>query len=86
MKKVELKTVELAALIAAVDREISLAVVSHHNAKQGFLEASRVLGMPDDSPLFDHAALDHWTERLNMLRELKAKLEREDEEPGEGSP
>lgn len=74
MRKVELLEVERAALIDLVDEKIEFGEEMKTSAKNS------VINLLNDSmgePLWD--AYDYWTERLHMLRQLKAKLEREEE-------
>ena len=70
MKKVELLEVEVAALLIALDTEIrrvqdEVKYWSYHAKELGSFGAV-------------HEA-DYWTEQLHMLRQIKAKLEREEE-------
>lgn len=71
MRKVELLEVERAALIDLVHREISESVIDYRRAKEDFLKDLNSQGNAEN--------FDYWAERLHMLRQLKAKLEREEE-------
>ena len=75
MRKVELLEVERAALIDLVHREIAENVIDQRNAKEA-LAASLKDNFADT---IDSSDWNYWTERLHMLRQLKAKLEREEE-------
>lgn len=70
MKKVELLEVEVAALLVALDAEIRRA----QDKTNFWSERAKELGSFGSV----HEA-DYWTEHLHMLRQLKAKLEREEE-------
>lgn len=72
MRKVELLEVERAALIDLVHREIAENVIDQRKAREA-LSADEFVDSVDSS------AWHYWTERLHMLRQLKAKLEREEE-------
>lgn len=74
MRKVELLEVERAALIDLVHREIVENVIDYRKAREEFIKASA-------APTSEMDGMDmvYWTERLHMLRQLKAKLEREEE-------
>ena len=74
MRKVELLEVERAALIDLVHREIAENVIDYRKAREEFIKTS-------SAPIVERDATDlvYWTERLHMLRQLKAKLEQEEE-------
>lgn len=74
MRKVELLEVERAALIDLVHREIVENVIDYRKAREEFIKAS-------SAPTTEMDGMDmvYWAERLHMLRQLKAKLEREEE-------
>ena len=74
MRKVELLEVERAALIDLVHREIVENVIDYRKAREEF---TKTLSGPIVE--MDSTDLAYWTERLHMLRQLKAKLEREEE-------
>lgn len=71
MRKVELLEVERAALIDIVHREIADNVIDYRRAHEAFMKDLNSQGNAED--------YDYWAERLHMLRQLKAKLEREEE-------
>lgn len=76
MKKVELLEAEVAVLSDLTRREIE------RTAKERREEQRETLVMPPQPPTAmrgQATALDYYTERLHMLRQLKAKLEREEE-------
>lgn len=75
MRKVELLEVERAALIDLVHREIAENVIDQRKAREA-LDASLKDSFEDS---IDSSDWHYWTERLHMLRQLKAKLEREEE-------
>lgn len=70
MKKVELLEVEVAALLIALDTEIRRA----QDETNFWSERAKSRGTIGSG----HQA-EYWTEQLHMLRQLKAKLEREEE-------
>lgn len=70
MRKVELLEVERAALIDLVHREIAENVIDYTKAHVTCVKVKTLSSAED---------LDYWAERLHMLRQLKAKLEREEE-------
>lgn len=75
MRKVELLEVERAALIDLVHREITENEIDYRGAREAFMKAASSrshMGVLDEN-------LDYWIQRLHMLRQLKAKLEREEE-------
>ena len=75
MRKVELLEVERAALIDLVHREIAENVIDYRKARNEFVKHSSVhIAEADGTDLV------YWAERLRMLRQLKAKLEREEAE------
>lgn len=76
MRKVELLEVERAALIDLVHREIAENVIDQRKAREA-LAASVKDAFVDG---IDSSDWHYWTERLRMLRQLKAKLEREEAE------
>lgn len=73
MRKVELLEVERAALIDLVHREIAENVIDYRKAREEFMKTTSA----HTKELCEDLA--YWTERLHMLRQLKAKLEREEE-------
>lgn len=75
MKKVELTLPELAAVSAMVEREVQYAAKIRTAAKAALRDDP--VG-PGYEPEDDFANVEYWTERLHMLRQLKAKLEREE--------
>ena len=75
MRKVELLEIERAALIDLVHREIAENVIDQRRAREE-LAASLKENFVDS---IDSSDWHYWTERLRMLRQLKAKLEREEE-------
>lgn len=75
MRKVELLETERAALIDLVHREIAENVIDQRKAREA-LSASLKENFVDS---IDSSDWHYWTERLHMLRQLKAKLEREEE-------
>lgn len=74
MRKVELLETERAALIDLVHREITENVIDYRKAREECIKASSA---PNTE--MDGMDMVYWTERLHMLRQLKAKLEREEE-------
>ena len=75
MRKVELLEVERAALIDLVHREIAENVIDYRKSREDFIKA---LSAPNTE--MDGIDMVYWAERLHMLRQLKAKLEREEAE------
>lgn len=75
MRKVELLEVERAALIDLVHREIVENVIDYRRAREVFIKTSSV----PNTELDGMVDMIYWRERLHMLRQLKAKLEREEE-------
>lgn len=71
MRKVELLEVERAALIDLVHREIGENSIYYRRANEAYLKDLNSQGNAEN--------YDYWAERLHMLRQLKAKLEREEE-------
>lgn len=80
MRKVELLETERAALIDLVHREIAENVIDQRKARESL--AASIKDAFTDS--IDSSDWHYWTERLRMLRQLKAKLEREETEGGDG--
>ena len=76
MRKVELLEVERAALIDLVRREIAENVIDYRKARVRE-EIIKTLSAPNTE--MDGMDMAYWAERLHMLRQLKAKLEREEE-------
>lgn len=75
MRKVELLEAERAALIDLLHREIAENAIDQRKAREA-LGASIKDAFTDQ---IDSSDWFYWTERLHMLRQLKAKLEREEE-------
>lgn len=77
MRKVELLDVERAALIDLVHREIAETAIDQREASKALAASLRDKSLAGDG--IDASEWHYWTERLRMLRRLKAKLEREEE-------
>ena len=75
MRKVELLETERAALIDLVHREIAENVIDQRKAREALAASVKDAFVDSADPSDWH----YWTERLRMLRQLKAKLEREEE-------
>ena len=75
MRKIELLETERAALIDLVHREIAENVLDQRKAREA-VAASLKDHFADG---IDSSDWHYWTERLHMLLQLKAKLEREEE-------
>ena len=75
MRKVELLETERAALIDLVHREIAENVIDQRKAREELVAEVKDEFVDN----VDSSDWHYWTERLHMLRQLKAKLEREEE-------
>lgn len=78
MRKVKLTQAEIAASIALIDRAISDAIIMQRQARSEIFKFAGLKIKPDD-----FADISYWSERLHMLRALKAKLERDEEDEPE---
>ena len=76
MRKVELTERETATLISCVEVKIEGAVYQRNETK-------RLIKSGDRSDIA-RATLEYWTQYEHALRQLKAKLEREETEGGDG--
>lgn len=76
MKKVELLEVEVAAAIIALGKEIQNVERFRERARRrvSLSHRAKVTAEADDV-----ASYDYWSNQLRILRQLKAKLEREEE-------
>lgn len=84
MKKVELKQVEFAALAELLGCAIREAMEQQRRARESCMEDMHTFVYPPGFEPRNRVDLEYWTGRLDMLRQLKAKLEQEeDDDPRE---
>lgn len=75
MKTIKLKQVELAILSGLVRREIERTAQERREEQR---ETAMTLPLTLGEPRPQTAALDYYTERLHILRALKAELDRDE--------
>lgn len=75
MKTLKLKQAELAILSGLVRREIERTAQERREEQR---ETAVMLPQTLSAPRAQTAALDYYTERLHILRALKAKLDRDE--------
>lgn len=77
MRKIELTEAEAAAVCEILHREIHAAEGIRDRMRNILRHARNKFISPE---MGDVEAFDYWTERLHALRQIKAKLEREETE------